>query len=72
MKKIVFAVATASFLVSCGLPEGGNKGVIKQTEDVVRYDDAHAEAPTHVEKKDSTVAEPESAVEVKKDSTSHK
>ena len=38
MKKLVFAVAAASFLVSCGLPEGGNKGVLKKTEDVVRYD----------------------------------
>lgn len=39
MKKIVFAVAAASFLVSCGLPEGGNKGVIKMEEGVERYDD---------------------------------
>jgi hypothetical protein len=27
MKKLVFAIATVSLLVSCGLPEGGNKGV---------------------------------------------
>jgi hypothetical protein len=30
--------------------EGGNKGVVKQTEDVVRYDDVNAEAPTYKEK----------------------
>ena len=71
MKKIVFAVAAASFLVSCGLPEGGNKGVVKKEEGVVRYDE-NAEAPTHVEKKDSVAVKPEGAVEVKKDSTSHK
>lgn len=53
MKKLVFAVAAASFLVSCGLPEGGNKGVLKKTEDVVRYDDENAEAPTYKEKTDS-------------------
>ena len=47
MKKLVFAIATVSLLVSCGLPEGGNKGVLKQTEDVVRYDDVNAEAPTY-------------------------
>ena len=72
MKKIVFAVAAASFLVSCGLPEGGNKGVVKKEEGVVRYDDENAETPTHVEKKDSVAVKPEGAVEVKKDSTSHK
>jgi len=72
MKKIVFAVAAASFLFSCGLPEGGNKGVVKKEEGVVRYDDENAETPTHVEKKDSVAVKPEGAVEVKKDSTSHK
>lgn len=29
------------------MPEGGNKGVIKKEEGVVRYDDANAEKPTH-------------------------
>ena len=73
MKKLVCAVAAASFLVSCGLPEGGNKGVLKKSEDVVRYDDENAEAPTHVEKKDSTVAEkPVTTVETKVDSASVK
>ncbi|PPZ91052.1 hypothetical protein C3729_10275 [Cloacibacterium normanense] len=73
MKKLVFAVAAASFLVSCGLPEGGNKGVLKKTEDVVRYDDENAEAPTYKEKTDSaTVVEQPAAAEVKVDSTAKK
>lgn len=42
MKKLFFAIITASVLVSCGLPEGGNKGVIKMEEGVERYDDAVA------------------------------
>ena len=58
MKKLVFAVAAASFLVSCGLPEGGKKGSFeKKTEDVVRYDDENAEAPTYKEKTDSATVE---------------
>jgi hypothetical protein len=72
MKKLVFAVAAASFLVSCGLPEGGNKGVLKKTEDVVRYDDENAEAPTYKEKTDSATVEQPAAVEVKVDSTAKK
>lgn len=63
MKKLVIAVAAASFLISCGLPEGGNKGAVKRTEDVVRYDDENAEAPTYKAKTDSAKAE------VKADST---
>lgn len=70
MKKIVFAVVAASFLVSCGLPEGGNKGAVKRTEDVVRYDDENAEAPTYKEKSDS--AKVEKTSEVKADSTAVK
>ncbi len=72
MKKLVFAVAAASFLVSCGLPEGGNKGVLKKTEDVVRYDDENAEAPTYKEKTDSATVEQPAAAEVKVDSTAKK
>ena len=72
MKKLVFAVAAASFLVSCGLPEGGNKGVLKKTEDVVRYDDENAEAPTYKEKTNSATVEQPAAVEVKVDSTAKK
>ena len=72
MKKLVFAVAAASFLVSCGLPEGGNKGVLKKTEDVVRYDDENAEAPTYKEKTDSATVEQPAAEEVKVDSTAKK
>lgn len=72
MKKLVFAVATASFLVSCGLPEGGNKGVLKKTEDVVRYDDENAEAPTYKEKTDSATVEQTAGAEVKVDSTAKK
>lgn len=72
MKKLVFAVAAASFLVSCGLPEGGNKGVLKKTEDVVRYDDENAEAPTYKEKTDSVTVEQPAAADVKVDSTAKK
>lgn len=72
MKKLVFAVAAASFLVSCGLPEGGNKGVLKKTEDVIRYDDENAEAPTYKEKTDSATVEQPAAAEVKVDSTAKK
>lgn len=72
MKKLVFAIATVSLLVSCGLPEGGNKGVVKQTDDVVRYDDVNAEAPTYKEKTDSASVKTAAPVEVKKDSTAHK
>ena len=72
MKKLVFAVAAASFLVSCGLPEGGNKGVLKKTEDVVRYDDENAEAPTYKAKTDSATVEQPAAAEVKVDSTAKK
>ena len=72
MKKLVFAVAAACFLVSCGLPEGGNKGVLKKTEDVVRYDDENAEAPTYKEKTDSATVEQPAAAEIKVDSTAKK
>ena len=71
MNKLVFAIATVSLLVSCGLPEGGNKGVVKQTEDVVRYDDVNAEAPTYKEKTDSASVKTAAPAEVKKDSTAH-
>ncbi len=47
MKKIVFALLLAIITTSCGMPEGGNKGVIKKEEHVVRYDDANAEKPTY-------------------------
>jgi hypothetical protein len=30
MKKIVFAIAAVSLLVSCELPAGGNKGALKK------------------------------------------
>ena len=43
MKKIVFTLSIAIVATSCGMPEGGNKGVIKKEEGVVRYDDANAE-----------------------------
>lgn len=71
MKKLVFAVAAVSLLVSCGLPEGGNKGSLKKTEDVVRYDDENAEAPTYKEKTDSAAVQA-APVEAKVDSATHK
>ena len=72
MKKIVFAIAAVSLLVSCELPAGGNKGALKKTDDVVRYDDENAEAPTYKEKTDSASVKTAAPVEVKKDSTAHK
>ena len=71
MKKIVFAIAAVSLLVSCELPAGGNKGALKKTDDVVRYDDVNAEAPTYKEKTDSASVKTAAPAEVKKDSTAH-
>jgi len=72
MKKIVFAIAAVSLLVSCELPAGGNKGALKKTDDVVRYDDENAEAPTYKEKTDTTTAKAVAPVAAKVDSTAHK
>ena len=72
MKKIVFAIAAVSLLVSCELPAGGNKGALKKTDDVVRYDDENAEAPTYKEKTDTTTAKTAVPVAAKVDSTAHK
>ena len=56
MKKIVFAIAAVSLLVSCELPAGGNKGALKKTDDVVRYDDPNAPHGTYHPTADSTKA----------------
>lgn len=51
MKKYILLLACAAFLTACKkVQEGGNKGVIKQTEDVVSYKDPNAPEPTFVEK----------------------
>lgn len=62
MKKILFTLAATAVLVSCDLPAGGNKGVLKKTEDVVRYSDAHAEKGTFVAQPDSTATDSVQAV----------
>ncbi|KAF1857494.1 hypothetical protein Lal_00042813 [Lupinus albus] len=52
--------------------QGGNKGALKKTDDVVRYDDENAEAPTYKEKTDTTTAKTVAPVAAKVDSTAHK
>ena len=44
MKKSVILLASAILVVSCDLPAGGNKGRLKKTDEVVRYDDPNAPA----------------------------
>lgn len=53
MKKSVLLLASALFVVSCSLPEGGNKGRIKKSDDVVRYDDPNAPHATYEAKADT-------------------
>lgn len=64
MKKTVLLLASALFVVSCGLPEGGNKGRLKKTDDVVRYDDPNAPIGTHKEVVDTAKAMPVQTAEV--------
>ncbi len=58
MKKSLLLLASALFVVSCSLPEGGNKGRLKKTDDVVRYDDPNAPHGTYEAKVDTTKAAP--------------
>ncbi len=56
MKKSVILLASAILVVSCDLPAGGNKGRLKKTEDVVRYDDPNAPHGTYHPTADSAKA----------------
>lgn len=56
MKKSVLLLASALVIVSCSLPEGGNKGRVKKTDDVVRYDDPNAPKGTYKAVVDTTKA----------------
>lgn len=47
MKKSVILLASALIVVSCDIPAGGNKGRLKKTDDVVRYDDPNAPKGTY-------------------------
>ena len=57
MKKLLLAFAAGAFLYSCDLPAGGNKAIIKMSDEQVRYTSANAEEGTFVappEKKTTT------------------
>ncbi|HBR12635.1 MAG TPA: hypothetical protein DD740_10675 [Chryseobacterium sp.] len=56
MKKTVILLASVVLLVSCNLPQGGNKRVLKQTEDVVAYNDPGAPHGTYKPTADSAKA----------------
>jgi len=56
MKKSVILLASAIILVSCDIPAGGNKGRIKKTDEVVRYDDPNAPHGTYKPTADTTAA----------------
>mgnify|MGYP007088035619 FL=1 len=56
MKKSVILLASAILVVSCDLPAGGNKGRLKKTDEVVRYDDPNAPHGTYHPTADSTKA----------------
>ncbi len=47
MKKTLILLASAVLVVSCDIPAGGNKGRLKKTEEVVRYDDPNAPHGTY-------------------------
>lgn len=64
MKKSVLLLASALLIVSCSLPEGGNKGRLKKTDDVVRYDDPNAPHGTHEAKADTVKTTPVKTAEV--------
>lgn len=53
MKKTVILLASVVLLVSCELPQGGNKRVLKQTDDVVAYNDPGAPKGTYKPASDS-------------------
>ncbi|WP_379964580.1 hypothetical protein [Epilithonimonas sp. UC225_85] len=47
MKKSVILLASAILVVSCDIPAGGNKGRLKKTDEIVRYDDPNAPHGTY-------------------------
>lgn len=53
MKKSVILLASAILVVSCDLPAGGNKRVLKKTDEVIAYDDPNAPHGTYKPKADS-------------------
>ncbi|WP_417428829.1 hypothetical protein [Halpernia sp.] len=72
MKKYILLLAVAAFVTSCQkIQPGGNKDVLKKTDDIVRYNDENAPKPTYVATPDSIKnAKPvlvEPVVEVKKE-----
>ena len=57
MKKSLILLASAILVVSCDIPQGGNKGRLKKTDDVVRYDDPNAPHGTYKPSADSAKTE---------------
>lgn len=53
MKKSVILLASAILVMSCDLPAGGNKRVLKKTDPVVAYDDPNAPHGTYKLEADS-------------------
>jgi len=47
MKKSVILLASAILVISCDLPAGGNKRVLKKTDNVIAYDDPGAPHGTY-------------------------
>ena len=49
-------MASVAMLMSCDLPQGGNKRVLKQTDDVVQYSDPGAPVGTYKASADTAKA----------------
>lgn len=70
MKKIVWAIAGLTFIVSCQKPpKGGNLGRLKLDEKVERYSEDHQSAEDHHAISENHDAEKESQKVTKKDSS---
>ena len=65
MKKFVLLLALAVLVISCDIPQGGNKGRIKKTDDIVRYDDPGAPQGTYKPSSDSTKISVKDSVKTK-------
>lgn len=57
MKKSVILLASAILVISCDVPQGGNKIRLKKTDDVVRYSDPNAPEGTYKPVVDSAKSE---------------
>ena len=57
MKKSILLLAAAVLVVSCDVPQGGNKRVLKKTADVVSYDDPNAPHGTYEPTNDTVKVE---------------